>query len=234
MAHEGLLFANPLAAGDVARGIDALPLQDGARVLETGCGSAEVLLRVLERHPGATGVGIDPDADWLARAAAAAQARGLGDRLDLVQATAEEAAPAPGSFDAVVNVASSHAHGGYPAALAELASLVRPGGSVLLGEGFWARPPTPGFLEALGGATEDELGTLDDLLAHAGAAGLVPIFQAVASRVDWATYEETLAANAQARGDADSLAYANRIRERRALSGGTSTLGFALLVLRAA
>ena len=50
---------------------------------------------------------------------------------------------------------------------------------------------------------------------------------------DWAAYEETLADNAARDGGADALDYAGRIRARRALPDGTSTLGFALLVLRA-
>ena len=68
LAHEGLPFANPLSEADVEQGIAALDLPDGARVLETGCGAAEVLVRVLVRYPSAVGVGVDSDADWLSRA----------------------------------------------------------------------------------------------------------------------------------------------------------------------
>ena len=56
---------------------------------------------------------------------------------------------------------------------------------------------------------------------------------AEADEADWAAYEETLAANAEADGGPETAAYARRIRERRALPDGTSNLGFALLVLRA-
>ena len=230
LAHEGLTFANPMSEADVDAAIAALGLPEGARVLETGCGSAELLIRVLERNPSAAGVGVDPNAGWLERARAAADARIPRRELELVEAPAEAAGLKPESFDAVVNVASSHAHGGYPGALIALRGLTRPGGVVLLGEGFWAKPPSPEFLVALGGATEDELGTLDELLAYARAAGLEPESQAVASEADWARYEETLAANAEARGAHE---YARRIRDRRALPDGGDTLGFALLVLRA-
>ena len=232
LAHEGLPFANPLSEADIERGIAALDLPDGARVLETGCGAAEVLVRVLARYPSAVGVGVDSDADWLARARVKAEARIPGRKVEFVHAAAEDAGLRPGSFDAVVNVAASHAHGGYPAALPALAALVRPGGVVLFGEGFWGREPSPAFLEALGGATEDELGTLEELLGHARSAGLEPNFQAVASPADWARYEEMLVRNAEVRGDEDSLAYARLIRDRRELPDGSSTLGFALLASR--
>ena len=100
-------------------------------------------MRVLVRSPSAVGVGVDSDADWLSRARANADARIPGRKVEFVHAAADDAGLCPGSFDAVVNVAASHAHGGYPAALAALAALVRPGGVVLLGEGFWACGPSP-------------------------------------------------------------------------------------------
>jgi SAM-dependent methyltransferase len=233
-AHAGLPFMNPLGDQEVDAAIGALDLPPRARVVETGCGAAEVLLRVLERHPDATGLGVDPDPDALARARDAARARVPGRDVQLVQATAQDAGLEPGAFDLVVNVASSHAHGGFPDALRELAALARPGGGlVLLGEGFWAREPSPAFLDALGGATADELPLgLDALEVAAHTAGLHALARAVASDADWAAYEEGLAANAEALGGEDALAYARRIRERRALPDGTTTLGFALLTLR--
>src|SRR4051794_3551874 len=110
---------NPMSEADVDAAIAALPLPDsGATVLETGCGAAELLIRVLEAHPGAHGVGVDPDADALARARASARARlAPGRRPRLVEARAEDAPLAAGAFDLVINVASSHAHAGFPAAI---------------------------------------------------------------------------------------------------------------------
>jgi len=232
-AHAAVPFMNPMAEADVDAAIAALSLPDGALVLETGCGGAELLLRILEAHPGARGVGVDPDPFALARARAAAAARVPGREPQLVKARAEDAAAAPGAADLVVNVASSHAHGGFPAALDALAALTRPdGGLVLLGEGFWTRPPAPDYLEALGGADADELPLgLDALLDAARAAGLRPLDVRVAADADWAAYEEGLAAEAERHDDDAARAYARRIRERRALPDGATTMGFALLTL---
>jgi SAM-dependent methyltransferase len=232
-AHEGLPFANPLSEDDVAAAIDALDLPPAALVLETGCGSAELLIRVLERHPDARGIGVDPDEGWLARARAAVDRRLPGRDVRLVAATAQDAGLERGGHDAVVNVAASHAHGGFPAALGELRALVRDGGSVLLGEGFWAQEPSAGFLDALGGATRDELGDYEQLLAAVRDAGFDVAFEAHATDADWARYEEGLAERAERAGGEEAADYARRIRERRALPGGTTTLGFALMVLRA-
>lgn len=232
-AHAAVPFMNPMSEADVDAAIAALPLPAGARVVETGCGAAELLLRVLTAHPGARGTGVDPDADALARARDRAAARDV--RVDLVAAPADDAPLEAGGHDLVINVAASHAHGGFPDALPELAALARPdGGLVLLGEGFWAAPPSDAFLDALGGATADELPLgLDALLAAAAAAGLRPIGPPrVATAADWAAYEEGLATAAERYDDAEARDYAARIRARRALPGGASTLGFALVTLR--
>jgi hypothetical protein len=234
-AHAAVPFMNPLGEADVSAAIAALELPPAAAVVETGCGAAELLLRVLEAFPDARGTGVDPDPHALARARASAAARLREDRAPaLVAARAQDAGLRAGAYDLVINVASSHAHGGFPAALGALAALARPdGGRVLLGEGFWRRAPSPAFLDALGGATADELPLgLDALVAAAGAAGLRTLAAAVASDADWAAYEDGLAAEAERYDDADALAYARRIRARHALPDGRATLGFALLTLQ--
>lgn len=231
LAHRGLPFANPMSEPAVDRMLDALRLAPGAVVLDTGCGSGEMLLRVLERDPTWRGLGVDLDEDAIAEAR-----RRAAERLPRrdVRFEVRDAGEVAGHHDAVLNVGSSHVHGGYPAALGALRGLVGDGGAVVYGEGYWREPPADEFLAALGGATEDELDTFGGLRSAALAAGFEIEAVAEAADADWARYEETLAANAEGAGDPDSLAYAQRIRARRALAGGTSTLGFALLLLRAA
>jgi SAM-dependent methyltransferase len=211
-----------MAESAVEAAIAALPLPAGACIVDTGCGSGEVLLRALRRHPGARGLGVDLDADAISEARR--RARGLPARFEVA-----DAASAVGPFAAVINVASSHVHGGFPAALGALRELAP---VILYGEGFWCRPPQPDFLAALGGATEDELGDLVGLRAAIRDAGLVILHEELAAPGDWERYEEALAANAERHGGPDCLAYARRIRERRALPGGTDTLGFAVFVLQ--
>ena len=135
----------------------------------------------------------------------------------------------PAHSNAAINVASSHAHGGFPAALDALAALAP---AVLFGEGFWMRHPSSGLLEALGGATADELADLRGLRAAIRAHALEILGEWIAGAQDWAQYERTLARDAERDGAADSLEYAERIRSRRALPDGADTLGFGLFVLR--
>jgi len=220
IAHAGLPFANPISEAAVDEAITLLPLPAEAHVFDSGCGSGEMLVRVLRQHPGANGLGVDLDADAIAEAR---RRRGtLPARFEVRDATTVE-----GPFDAVLNVGASHALGGFTAALTALKRLGR---VVLYGEGFWARPPSADFLAALGGANVDELSVLDGLRRAVAAAGFDITHEWVASEEDWARYEETLAANAERHATPETLAYAQRIRDRRALPHGTDTLGFALLL----
>lgn len=225
IAHAGLPFANPMSEAAVDRALGALRLPDGARLLETGCGSGELLLRALGRDASWSGVGVDLDADAIEEAERRAHGRPA-------TFTVGDASEVAGTFDAVLNVASSHAHGGFPAALGVLRSLLAEGGNVVYGEGYWMATPSGEFLQALGGATIDELPDLAGLRSAVSDAGFEIVHEELAGEEDWAAYELALVANAERHGDADALAYAGRIRERRALPDGGRTLGFALLVLR--
>jgi SAM-dependent methyltransferase len=222
IAHAGLPFANPMSGAAVEAAVAAMPLPVNPRILDTGCGSGEILLRAVAAHRGARGLGVDRDADAITEARR--RAVGMPARFDV-----RDAGTIGGAFDGVINVASSHVHGGFPAVLVTLQTLAP---VVLYGEGFWQRSPTTKFLAALGDAREDELADIEGLRAAIQGPGFEIVHESLASESDWARYEETLAANAERHGGSDSIAYARRIRERRVLSGGTHTLGFGLFVLR--
>jgi SAM-dependent methyltransferase len=222
IAHAGLPFANPMSEMAVDAAISALPLPADASLVDTGCGSGEMLVRALRLHAAARGLGIDLDPDAIAEARR--RAGDLPARFEI-----RDASTLDGAFDAVINVGSSHVHGGFPAALTALRRLAP---VVLYGEGFWGHAPTSDFLAGLGGATEDELADLDGLRSAIAEAGFEILHESLADESDWARYEESLAAAAERHGGPDSLAYARRIRDRRALPGGTDTLGFGLFVLR--
>jgi cyclopropane fatty-acyl-phospholipid synthase-like methyltransferase len=230
LAHQGLPFANPMSEAAVDRILDGLRLPAGALVLDTGCGSGEMLLRALARDPTWRGLGVDLDADAIAVARDRARERLPGRD---VRFEVRDAGDVTGRHDAVLNVGSSHVHGGWPAAPAALRALVADGGAVVFGEGYWRRAPSAAFLDALGGASADELPDRAGLDAGVRAAGFAIAAAEEAGDADWADYEETLAANAERAGDPDSLAYARRIRDRRGIPDGASTMGFALLLLRA-
>ena len=76
------------------------------------------------------------------------------------------------------------------AALQALRRLVNPGGRVLLGEGFWERPPAAAELAAMWpGTTAGEFRDLAGLVDLVVDAGLRPAWIEVASREEWDDFE---------------------------------------------
>jgi ubiquinone/menaquinone biosynthesis C-methylase UbiE len=144
----------------------------------------------------------------------------------------------PASFDLAVCIGSTHALGGYPETLRALAGLVRPGGHVLVGQGYWKRDPDPEYLARLG-TTPDEMTAHEGNVTAGVAAGLEPA-GAWTSRVeDWDRYEslyaETVERFAAAQPeDPDTPAMLERIRGWRETyrRWGRDTLGFGLYLFR--
>ena len=226
ISHGDLRLWNPLSQWALDEAIALLDLAPGASVLDVACGHAEVLRRVAERWDvRASGYDADP---------ALIESGPPG--LDLQVSDS----PPPGPFDLVICVASSHALGGFPEALGALRELTAPGGQVLLGEGYWRRPPSGEYLEALGGASANELPDYPRLMRAAEEAALTPLHASVASEADWDRYEWRLILNAERWAGAHSVdpgadvlrERARLARERMAMPGGRETLGFALLLLR--
>jgi len=234
-AHEGLPLMNPLSVAALDEAIAVLSLPAGARIVEIGCGDAAILRRIAAAARSGRALGIDLDAELIERGRA--EAERLGVDVELRTGDARELSER--GFDLAVCVASTHSLGGFPAALPALHELVRPGGQVLLGEGYWRSEPSAEYLEALGGASADELPERAGLIAAAEAAGLVPLHSVDASRADWDRYEWGLILNAErwaARHPDDEGADLLRDRARSArarvtMPGGRETLGFALLLL---
>ena len=199
-------------------------------MIDVGCGAGELLARVKARH-GARTEGIEPAPEW----AQAARAAGV----DVVhEAQFTDVTLELGGYDLVSCLASSHAVGPWADALSGLAALARAdGGLGLVGEGFWRREPSAGYLEALGGASADELPLgLEGLEAGARAAGWEVVDTAVASDADWKAYEETLIVNGEAaledEDDPGLREWVEAARARWEHPDGRDTMGFALLTLR--
>ncbi|MGW4704812.1 SAM-dependent methyltransferase [Streptomyces sp. NPDC004285] len=186
-------FHGPLSEARATRMIERLAATAPAEVLDIGCGWGELLLRVLEGAPSATGVGIDINAEDLARGRALAEERGLAKRVAFVEESARGTDRGP--VDAILCLGSSQAlcdpelHD--PAvALRELRRLVRPGGRVVLGEGFWEHTPTEEELARMWpGAKAGDHHSLEGLVDLAIDAGFRPAWIETASAEEWEEFE---------------------------------------------
>ncbi|MFJ3903071.1 SAM-dependent methyltransferase [Streptomyces sp. NPDC090025] len=190
----GLTFHGPLSEARAARIVDRVAAIGPATVLDIGCGWGELLLRVLAAAPEAQGTGIDIDATDLALGRRIAEERGLDGRVRYVE---ESALGTPhGPADVVLCLGSGQAliepDAPYDVAvvLRELRALVRPGGRVVLGEGFWERVPAePELARMWPGARADDHPVLERLVDLAIEAGFRPAWVETAGREEWEEFE---------------------------------------------
>ena len=197
--HRDLTFLSPLSDERAGRLVGFLTEQAPATVLDVGCGWAELLFRVLEAAPGATGLGIDLDEESLSAATEAAARRGLGARVTL---EARDAKEVTGPFDAVTCIGATQIWGfdvaearplDYAAGLTALRDLLPRGGRLVYGEGIWSTPPTPAATEPLSGR-EDEYVALGALVEIAEAHGFGVMAVHEASLDEWDAFESGYAA----------------------------------------
>jgi SAM-dependent methyltransferase len=233
IAHREHVFCSPLAEQTVDALLAQLKLAAGARVLDVGCGKAQMLIRLAERC-GIIGVGIDPNVAFLDQAKAQAQA--LAQPLTLHAARLGEVDLAPGSFDAALCIGSTHAFGSYAQALHGLKALVRGGGTIVVGEGYWKQPPAAAYLEVLGG-TGDEFTSHERNIRAGEELGLELRFAIASTDDEWDAYEGLYADSverfaAEHPDDADRGAMLARIRTWREayITWGRGTLGFGVYV----
>lgn len=171
--YEDLTFHGPLSPARADHLIRSLGGLNGQHVVDLGCGWAELLLRVLLAEPTATGHGIDQDPDAIEHGRANATTRGITHRLTLT--VGDAGTWSSHDLDVLIVNGASHVWGGDPTehttnALQAGRSMLRRGGRLLLGEGFWKRQPTPTQLAAMPIPIEQyrSLPDLVDLALHHG------------------------------------------------------------------
>ena len=98
-------------------------------VLDVATGTAAVAIELVRQH-GCTVVGIDQSPDMLATGRARIERAGLGDRIELVEGRAQELPFEDASFDALTFTYLLRYVDDPAATLAELARVVKPGGTI--------------------------------------------------------------------------------------------------------
>jgi SAM-dependent methyltransferase len=232
--YEFLDFNAPLSDSRADSVADSLARQNPRSVLDVGCGWGEMLLRILSRCDQASGVGIDQDAELLDRGRANALERGLSSRVNFV----EDTVPVEGvSGDVVICIGADHAFGTQLDALQALWGMVKPGGRVLFGSGFWERTPLESEAASVGMAPKS-LSDLGGLVDMAVALGFRPLFIQTANRDEWESFESRYLADYEAwlvdhnhQPEADVIRVKADTHRREWLTGYRDVLGFAYLTL---
>jgi demethylmenaquinone methyltransferase/2-methoxy-6-polyprenyl-1,4-benzoquinol methylase len=112
--------------------VKALELRPGARVLDLATGTADLAILTARTHPDATVTGLDPSRNMLAVGRDKLAAKGLADRVTLVEGDAERLPFEDASFDGITMAFGIRNVPDRPAALREMARVTRPGGRVAI------------------------------------------------------------------------------------------------------
>ena len=235
IAHRWHPVAAPISDENMRRVLRRLEVPGEGRVLDLGCGFGEWLLAAVGPVPTAHGVGVDSSEAALAEARSRAQRRALAERVRFEQAGA--ATWSGGQFDSVLCVGATHAFGGLRPTLAAVRRHLRPGGRVLLGDGFRETQPSGETLAALG-AGADALPRIGEVLDAVGEHGFEPGFGHISTAAEWDDYEwswtgaltEWALTEAPADDRAEALEIA-RAHRREWLTGYRAQLGFLTVVL---
>ncbi len=237
IAHKDLRYCNPFSATKVESILELLDLPHGGRVLDIATGKAELPIRLIERYHVEV-VGIDYSSPFLREAREQIALRVPETSFTLLEEDATIFHQEPETFDLASCVGASEIFGGFEKTLHKLADFVRPGGYVLIGDGYWKQEPEPAYLEALL-TSRAELQMHAENVAAGVVLGVTPLYASVCNDDEWDRYEWLHLRNIERYArenpeDPDVPALLERIHSWRDiyLRWGRDTLGFGLYLFQ--
>ena len=236
IGHQDMEWCNPIGWEGMGELHDAMHLRRGARILDLACGKGALLTRLVDWTPDARGVGVDRLAPFIEDARRLARTEGVEDRVTFEVADVRRWTPGPRAFDVVACV-GARPWGGRIETLTAMAALTRPGGCVVLGEGYWRQDPAQAYLDTLGCDAGEHVGlaaTLESGHTHLDLEWWITCTQ---EQLD--AYERRYLGNLLAWGrahpkepEASSLVDGARTWRDAHLRWGRDTLGFVIAMWR--
>jgi SAM-dependent methyltransferase len=179
---------DPITSEKLATLGAALRLESGARVLDLGSGSGEMLCTWARDH-GVVGTGIDMSELFTQQARLRAEELGVADQVKFIHGDAAGYV-SDEKVDVAACVGATWIAGGVAGTIELLARSLRSGGIILIGEPYWRQlPPTEDVAKGcLAGSISDFL-MLPALLASFGHLGCDVVEMVLADQEGWDRYE---------------------------------------------
>ncbi|MBD3371200.1 MAG: methyltransferase domain-containing protein [Candidatus Coatesbacteria bacterium] len=179
---------NPITSEKLATLGAALRLESGARVLDLGSGSGEMLCTWAHDHD-VIGIGIDMSRLFTEQAKLRAEELGVANQVKFIHGDAAGYV-SDEKVDVAACIGATWINGGVAGTIELLARSLRPGGIILIGEPYWRQlPPTEDVAKGcLANAISDFL-LLPELLASFGHLGCDVVEMVLAGQDGWDRYE---------------------------------------------
>jgi SAM-dependent methyltransferase len=179
---------NPITPEKLATLGVALRLESGARVLDLGSGSGEMLCTWARDH-GVIGIGIDMSQLYTEQAKLRAEELGVADQVKFIHGDA-----AGYVSDEKVNVAAcvgaTWIAGGVAGTIELLTRSLRTGGIILIGEPYWRQlPPTEDVVRGCLANSFSDFLMLPELLTFFDHLGYDVVEMVLADQDSWDRYE---------------------------------------------
>ena len=179
---------NPITPDKLAVLGAALRLAPGARVLDLGSGSGEMLCTWARDH-GITGTGVDMSPLFTEQAKRRAEELGVTGRVEFIHGDAAGYV-ADKKADVAACVGATWIGGGVAGTIDLLTQSLRPGGILLIGEPFWRqRPPTEEIAKGCLAQAISDFVLLPELIASFGRLDCDVVEMVLADPDGWDRYE---------------------------------------------
>ncbi|MCF6139227.1 SAM-dependent methyltransferase [Pseudalkalibacillus berkeleyi] len=234
IAHQNHQICNPVSQEKLLKVLERIPFKKDAEVLDIGAGKCGILIDIIEKHE-LFGTAIEIEEAFIKEAREIAWPRIDTGRLTILNDDAKKVIHQyDEAFDVAICIGATHAIGDYQSTLEQMYAAVKPGGSILVGEGYWKKTPHAAYLDALG-AKEEELYTHAGNIQVGEDLGLVPMWASVTNEDEWDAYEWLYSSSIEKyclenEDDSDVDWMSDRISKWRNtyLRWGRDTLGFGL------
>lgn len=136
ISHRFMELLDPTTPEKIIKLGKMLQLKAGKRIIDFGCGCGEPLA-LWAGEFGITGIGIDISEDFCDRARKKLDARGFGDKIEIVCSSGSDYQFEEGAFDAATCIGATFVFGGYQQTIQALKRAIHQNGRIGIGETHW-------------------------------------------------------------------------------------------------